>query len=39
LSGDHKKATAYFGHALTVKGASAQALAAAEKGIEENKKR
>jgi len=39
LSGDHKKASAYYGQALTVKGASAQALAAAEKGIEENKKR
>ncbi len=39
LSGDHKKASAHYGLALTQKGASAQALAAAEKGIEENKKR
>jgi tetratricopeptide (TPR) repeat protein len=39
LSGDHKKATVHYQQALAVKGASAQAQAAAEKGIEENKKR
>ena len=39
LSADHKKAASYFEQALATKGASAQALAAAEKGIEENKKR
>ncbi len=39
LSGDHKKASTHFEQALAVKGASAQAQAAAEKGIEENKKR
>jgi len=39
LSGEHKKASAHYQQALAVKGASAQALAAAEKGIEENKKR
>ena len=39
LNGDHKKASTHFEQALAVKGASAQAQAAAEKGIEENKKR
>ena len=39
LSADHKKAIVHFEQALAVKGASAQALAAAQKGIEENKNR
>ena len=39
LSGDHKKGAGHYERALAVKGISAQALSAAEKGIEENKKR